>query len=224
MGGGSAFRGHAPNRAFVGRFAMSHQLIASARARSPDSVSAVIEACRSYLLLVAEREVDGRLQAKIAPSDIVQETLIKAHQHFAEFRGEERKELLGWLRTILVREIAMAKRRFEAAQKRDARLEMSLDPGSAILGAAAPLLSRGPSPSRQAMANEQALRIEYLLCRLPADYQTVIRLRYWNHLSLSEVGNHMQRSRDAARKLWARAVERLAFEWEQVYGDEERSV
>ena len=45
--------------------------------------------------------------------------------------------------------------------------------------------------------------------RLPEDYRRVIILRYQEQLPFEEIGRLLQRSPDAARKLWARAVERL---------------
>jgi RNA polymerase sigma-70 factor (ECF subfamily) len=53
---------------------------------------------------------------------------------------------------------------------------------------------------------------------LPDDYRRVIELRYLEEQSFEEIGARMQRSADAARKLWARAVERLQQELESPDG------
>ena len=65
------------------------------------------------------------------------------------------------------------------------------------------------SPSGQAMENEQDQALQAALGRLPEDYRRVITLRYQEQLPFEEIGRLLQRSPDAARKLWARAVERL---------------
>jgi RNA polymerase sigma-70 factor, ECF subfamily len=64
------------------------------------------------------------------------------------------------------------------------------------------------------MAHEQAEALRRALARLPDDYRRVITLRYDDGQSFEEIGRLMERSPDAARKLWARAMERLRQEWE----------
>lgn len=62
------------------------------------------------------------------------------------------------------------------------------------------------------MAHEQAETLLAALGRLPDDYRRVIAWRQQEQLSFEEIGQRMQRSPDAARKLWARAIERLKRE------------
>jgi RNA polymerase sigma-70 factor (ECF subfamily) len=45
--------------------------------------------------------------------------------------------------------------------------------------------------------------------RLPADEQAVIVLRHFDSLSFEEVGRRLDRSPEAVRKLFARAIVRL---------------
>ena len=48
------------------------------------------------------------------------------------------------------------------------------------------------------------------MAALPADYGEVLRLRQEEHLSLGEAAKRMGRSKEAARKLYSRALARLA--------------
>jgi RNA polymerase sigma-70 factor (ECF subfamily) len=75
-------------------------------------------------------------------------------------------------------------------------------------GEAAPF-AQPESPSRQMMAAEQAAALRAALLRLPEDYRQVILLRNIERLSFQEIGARLQRSNEAARKLWVRAVDRL---------------
>src|SRR4051812_35651697 len=92
-----------------------------------EPLAAEPEAFRSYLLVLAEARFDAVLRGKVSPSDIVQQTLIEAHQKIGEFRGG-RPELAAWLRQILRHNLLDALRTFGRA-KRDAGREQRLETG-----------------------------------------------------------------------------------------------
>jgi RNA polymerase sigma-70 factor (ECF subfamily) len=48
--------------------------------------------------------------------------------------------------------------------------------------------------------------------RLPDDYRRVIEARSFDGLSFEEVGARLDRSAEAARRLWVRALDRLRAE------------
>ena len=52
-----------------------------------------------------------RLRAKLDASDIVQQTILHAHERRAQFRGQTEAEWLGWLRAILANVLAAALRK-----------------------------------------------------------------------------------------------------------------
>src|SRR5690348_2240842 len=62
-----------------------------------------LERFRDYLLLLARSQLDRELQPKLDPADVVQETLLKAHQNWHQFQGSSEAELAAWLRAILAR-------------------------------------------------------------------------------------------------------------------------
>ena len=74
---------------------------------------------------MARLQLDPQLQAKLDASDIVQQTLLQAHEHRDQFRGASEAELVGWLRTILANTLAAAMRRY-LAEARDLGRERSL--------------------------------------------------------------------------------------------------
>jgi RNA polymerase sigma-70 factor (ECF subfamily) len=186
----------------------------AAHAGSSEALGQALEACRGYLLLIAQRHLDADLQAKGGASDLVQETFLEAQRDFGQFRGTSEGELLAWLRRLLLNNLGHFTRRYGGTGKRAVGREVApaSDDSSAAPGPALP--AETPSPSGQAMAREQAEALRRALTRLPDDYRRVITLRYDDGQSFEEIGRLMGRSPDAARKLWARAMERLRQEWE----------
>ena len=87
---------------------------------------------RCYLHLLAEIELGRRLRAKVDPSDIVQQSLLEAHRDRAALKGQTEPEVVGWLRTILARNLLNTGRDF-GAQKRDIRRERTIATGTRCL-------------------------------------------------------------------------------------------
>jgi RNA polymerase sigma-70 factor (ECF subfamily) len=119
--------------------------------------------------------------------------------------------LLGWLRRILLNSMANFTRQFRVQKRRVAR-EASLDGTNSNGRARDQVALDAPSPSSFFMHQEQAEQLTLAIARLPEDYARVIRMRYWEQQSFEQIGETLKRSPDAARKLWARAIQRLQQE------------
>jgi len=188
--------------------AWSDELLRQARQGERDAVNQIIEGIRDYLLLVANRTVKAELRPKAAPSDLVQEACLDGQRDFAQFSGHTHEEWRAWMRQILLSRISHAERRYLRTAKRDPRREVPLDPNRHDENSAQDALSRDDAPFDQADFDQ----LKVVLPSLPADYQQVIQLRNWQRLAFNEIGRQMNRSAEAARKLWGRAVERLSRE------------
>src|SRR5207245_7426523 len=102
------------------------ELLGQARAGSGPALGQLLELYRSYLSLLARVQIGQRLQGKVDAADLVQETFLEAHRHFAHFRGTVEGELVGWLRQILAGVLANIVRRFYRTRRRNVRLERKL--------------------------------------------------------------------------------------------------
>src|SRR5436309_11564949 len=131
-----------------------------------------LERYRAYLHLLARLQLDPRLRSKLDSSDIVQQTLLRAHQGLEAFRGRSEQELVAWLRTILAHTVANELCRFRQA-KRDVALERSLQ---AAVEESSARLAAWPaadysSPSEQAASQQQPLHRAQALAQLPPDHR-----------------------------------------------------
>jgi RNA polymerase sigma-70 factor (ECF subfamily) len=185
--------------------------LAAARAGSREALGRVLSQYHHYLLQIARRELARDLQAKGGASDLVQETFLEAQRFFDRFEGTSAAELRAWLRGVLVHQSAKVGRRFHTTQKRRLAREVPLDP-AARPAASEGLPAAGPTPSALLLARERQEVLLRALERLPEDYRRVMLLRYQKELTFEEIGREMRRSADAARMLWARALERLKHE------------
>jgi RNA polymerase sigma-70 factor (ECF subfamily) len=187
------------------------RLIRDARQKEPGALDQLLVSYRNYLRLLARTGIDQSLQGKADPSDLVQETLLKAHRHFEQFRGKTEAELAAWLRQILARNLADLVRRYRIADARQVSRERSLEEmianSSATLNNL--LSAHGNSPSHSAERREMSVVLADALADLSADSRDVIILRSIEERDWDEVAKKMRRSEGAVRLLWARALKRL---------------
>ncbi len=194
-------------------------LILEARGGSREALGQLLDVCQGYLLGVANRELDSALAGKLGASDLVQESLVEAQRGIFAFRGESEAELLAWLRQILKNNLADVHRRYLQTEKRAVIRERPIDgDGSGPIGAEP---EDWDTPSRLVGQQDEERALLQALTRLSEDYREVIQLRNWQLLSFAEIGRKLQRSEDAARKLWARAIEQLQREMVADHDSEE---
>jgi RNA polymerase sigma-70 factor, ECF subfamily len=187
------------------------ELLRLARAGDGRALGQLFALYRNYLALLARLQIGRRLQGKVDPSDLVQETFLAGHRGFAGFRGGTEAELVGWLRSILAATLASLGRRYWGTQRRDVRLEREL---AGELEQSSRALERGlaadhSTPSQRAARREQAVLLADALGRLSADHREVMILRHLEELSFPEVARRMGRSVEAVKKLWVRALAQL---------------
>ncbi len=186
------------------------RLIRDARGGCTDAMRQVVEACRPYLLAVADNELESHFLPKVGASDVVQEALISAERCFSDFRGDDRADLLAWLKGILHNDLLETRRRFRTAGRnidREQPVHRQM---------AASVVDPGITPTSEAIAGEESQLLHEALSRLDSEARAIIEMRNWQQLSFAEIGAQTGRSEDAARKFWSRAILKLQQELETI--------
>jgi RNA polymerase sigma-70 factor (ECF subfamily) len=175
-----------------------------------EDASRMLDGFRQYLLMIANEVIGRELQAKLGASDLVQDTFLEAQRHIHMFRGKTRAELRGWLLRILECRLANIRRSYLVTEKRAASREVTLDSFAGRAGDGLELLkSAAPSPSTHALRNEWVQSLERALSRLPERYRQTVSWRHQEQISWDEIGRRLGCTADAARKVWARAIQHL---------------
>lgn len=169
-----------------------------------------LESFRDQLRLLARAELDTRLRGKIDPSDVVQQTLLEAHQAREQFRGQSEAELAVWLRRILAHNLADVVRRYGAAA-RDVALERSLEASLAESASRLDiwLADERSSPSQQILRQEQLRRLYEALMALPDDQRIAMEAKHLHGLSVDEISRQIGRTATAVGGLLRRGMRRL---------------
>ncbi|MFO1062483.1 MAG: sigma-70 family RNA polymerase sigma factor [Pirellulales bacterium] len=190
------------------------ELLESARGGDREALGELLQWYCNYLTILATTQLDRRLQRRLSPSDLVQDTLLAAHRDFSAFRGSCERELLGWLRQILINSLHRAIDVHLRAGKRDLRREVSMDElrtsvDRSAMNFAGMIAGSGTSPSAPAQARERAVALANELAKLPEHYREVIIYRNLQNLPFEEIATRMDRTVGAVRMLWLRAIDKF---------------
>jgi RNA polymerase sigma-70 factor (ECF subfamily) len=177
------------------------ELLAAARSGDQHQLGRLLQLYHDYLTILATTQLDARLRRRISPSDLVQEAMLGAYRDFSQFRGQTERELLGWLRQILIHCLHHAYETHIKAGRRDLRREVSFEHVRTAFD--------GASPLQLLDDHERAVALMGQMAKLKPDYRTVIMLRNLQELSFEEVAERMGRKAGTVRMLWLRAIAKL---------------
>ena len=165
---------------------------------------------REYLRLLARLQIEPRLRAKLDPSDLVQQAMLRASASWSQFRGGTDVALAAWLRTVLASCLANA-RRDMGRKRRDAGRERSLEASVERSSARIErfLADEADPPGARLDRAERAVRLADALADLPDAQREALTLRYFEGMPLAEVAAMLGRSDTAAMGLIRRGLRAL---------------
>jgi RNA polymerase sigma-70 factor (ECF subfamily) len=159
-----------------------------------------LESFRPYLRMLADLHLPRQQHGRLDPSDVVQETLLKAKERLGQFRGTSAAELAAWLRRMLRNAMIDALRRLT----REPAVLSALEQSSARLEAS--LAGDGSSPSEQAVRHEELEQLAAALAQLPEDQRLAVQLQQMHGHSVQAIAALMGRSKSAVGGLLRRGM------------------
>ena len=180
----------------------STDLLQRARDGSADALNLLYERSDGRLLGYIRARLGRELRARLESRDILQAALLKSVKQGA-FRGQDPRAFQAWLARIAEHEIR-DRADHQHRLRRDAAREVALDEEAPV-----PAITR--SALSRILLDERARRLEEALDTLTPEHRQVILMRKFEELSFAEIGARLERSEDAARMLFARAMTALTL-------------
>jgi RNA polymerase sigma-70 factor, ECF subfamily len=186
---------------------------------APDNES--LEGYHGFLCYLAHCHLDPRLARKLGVEDLVQETMLRAHRAWDQFRGEEGQQRKAWLRVILLNTLATEVARIktevnlerpicDAAQDSSVRLRDFIN-------------EEQTTPGAHALRNERALCLEEALQQLEERQRVAVVLRHYHGWSHAHIADHLGTSLPAVAGLLHRARKELCKELSHLESNDGRS-
>lgn len=169
-----------------------------------------LEGFRSYLRLLANLQLDKRIQGKVDASDIVQQTMMQAYKARDQFRGENDKQRAAWLRQILARNLLHASRDM-TRDKRDVRREQAMQAAvnDSSLRLEKLLSGDEQTPSMKVQRGEEILKVAEAIEQLPEAQREALLMHYLEQKSLAEIAEQIGKTRGSVAGLVRRALAAL---------------
>jgi RNA polymerase sigma-70 factor (ECF subfamily) len=162
---------------------------------------------------MVEMRLDHRLQARLDPSDVIQEAYVEVVKRLDEYLRDPKLPFFLWLRLVVGERLLKVHRHHLGTKMRDAGREVALYrgalPQASSAALAAQLLGKHTAPSQAAVRAERVLRLQEALNTLDPLDREVLALRHFEELTSAEAAQVLEIEEEAAAKRYVRALRRL---------------
>ncbi|MEI8317837.1 MAG: sigma-70 family RNA polymerase sigma factor [Planctomycetia bacterium] len=169
-------------------------IIDAARRGGEESLDRLLKVAYVYCRLFAIQQTPKRMSAKFDPSDVGMVSIVDVARDICSFQGRSR-EFFGWLRQIVHHNAIDLQRRHARSAEKECLDDSKLHNIPA------------PSAADPVLRMEEIEQVAKVMGKLSADHTAVLRLRVWEDLKWEEIGRKLNRSADASRQLFARALD-----------------
>lgn len=168
---------------------------------------------RDRLWRMVHYRLDSRLHGRVDADDVLQEAYVNAVSRVYSFLQDPTRSFFVWLRLVVNQTLVDVHRRHLGSQMRDAGREVTIGgvvcASASSMSMAAFLIGDLTSPSRVAMRNELAARLDEALAGMDKIDREVLVLRHFEELSNKEVAEVLGIEQKAASIRYIRAIARL---------------
>jgi RNA polymerase sigma-70 factor (ECF subfamily) len=171
----------------------TRHLIAGALEGNPSARTRLLERLRPRIVLWVSSRLSSQLREVVDAEDVAQEILISVHRGLDDFEDRGDRAFFAWLFTIARHRINDLSD-YVKAEKRKPIEPIGVSP---------------TTPGQAAIRSEEFERLREALLCLPDDYRRVIELRRLEERDTKEVAAEMDRSENAVRILYYRALQSL---------------
>lgn len=185
----------------------TQELLARIGAGEAEAFNRLFVRYQPWLRRLVELRLDGRMRARLDPSDVVQETQLEAFRRLGGFVKEPPMPFRLWLRKTLEERLRMAERRHLETRGRTVRRELTLPETSSNDGRQ--LAGADPTPSQQFAQDELGAQVREAIAGLEELDREILLMRSYEGLSYGEIGYILEIDEAAARKRHGRALLRL---------------
>src|SRR6516165_367259 len=157
---------------------------------------------RDRLWRMVHLRLDRRLQGRLDPEDVLQETYVVFMQRFAEYAAHPEFPFFLWLRGLAGQKLIDLHREHLGAKMRDAAREVSLYrgalPQASSVSLAHQLLGRLTTASQAAMRAELQLKVQEALNSMDPMDREILTLRNFEMLNNEETAQVLGLTKSAA--------------------------
>jgi RNA polymerase sigma-70 factor (ECF subfamily) len=192
---------------------MTHHWLERVATGDPAGWRWLVEEHHARLRRMVALRMDPRLQGRVDPSDVLQDTYLQAAEHLPGYLQNPSVPFFLWLRSLAAGRLSKLHRYHLGAQMRAAGREVPLDraarPAASSAALAAQLLGREDRPSEAAARDERRWRLQEALNHMDPLDREVLALRHFEQLTSAEVARELGITEAAAGKRYLRAAAKL---------------